>query len=382
MDVDAGKYERKARRKTKRQSMVDVFLGDRDSVHAHVAVTKKRSKQPYGGYSSPCWNTCSNSCQWMFRILCSLPLLIFLAILGIGLFLIPHLMTHQNSNPESSSLRATPAPVTKAPVATTRAPTITRAPATQAEAPNKDVATPLFAKDQVEQRVTQLQGYLKEASADVDLSAPSLVQAIDWVAAYDPAMMALTTTVAQNQVVQRLAMAGLFYATHPKAYANTTNVSPQVSSRRRLSSKEWMTEDSVCQWHGVECENDAIIHLNLTMHSLQGTLPGSLILATDLVELDLSHNKLQGSLPASWTSSFPRLEYVWLQDNHLTGELPASISDWGDTVFHLDLSENEFSGRLPSTLGQLSQTRVLYLHQNHFVGNIPLELGNLATVGK
>jgi hypothetical protein len=322
--------------------------------------------------------------------LCSLPVLIFLAILGTGLFLIPYLMTIQSNSPESSSLRATTAPITKPPVTITPSP-VTRAPATEAaivrpvpeaEAPNDDVATPLFAKDQVELRVSQLQGYLKEAGVNVDLSVPSTVQAIAWVAAYDPAKMALTTASANNQVLQRLAMAALFYATHPKALANTTNVSPQISARRRrLVSKEWMTEHNVCQWNGVECENAAIVHLNLTMHRLQGTLPDSLKLITSLVELDLSHNQLQGSLPASWTSSFPRLEYVWLQHNHLTGELPASISDWGDTVYHLDLSENEFSGSLPSTLGQLSQTRLLYLFNNHFNGKIPLELGNLATIG-
>jgi hypothetical protein len=382
MDVDAGKYELKSQRKTKRQSMVDVFLGDRDFNHAHFAVIKKRNKQRHRG-SSSCWNTCGTACQWVFRILFSVPVLIILAIVGTGSFLFPHLVTRQSSsNAANSSLRATPVPVTTAPIAKTPARTTTRDPATQSEAPKDDFAAPLFSWDQVKQRVTQLQGYLKEASSQVDLSAPSMVQAISWVAAYDPAMRALTTPVTQNHAVQRPAMAALFYATHPMTSAsNVTRGSQHVSSRRRLSPKEWMTDNRVCQWHGVECENDDILHLNLTMRSLQGTLPSSLILATDLVGLDLSHNQLQGSLPAIWSSSFPRLKYVWLQHNQLTGELPPSISDWGDTVYHMDLSENGFSGSLPSTLGQLSKTRLLYLHQNQFEGKIALELGNLATVG-
>ena len=402
MDVDAGKYERKGRRggKKKRQSMVDVFLGDRESIHERIsmATTKKRGQYRFGGGPS-CWDRFMDLIRIMAKILCSCPVLIFISILGAGLIVIPAIMKYQESSSAAIAAAAAttkptpPVPVTPAPVPITPAPTTTPAPVEapssntqQQEQPEDNIATPLFSEDEVKQRVAELEDYMTKSGVSLDLTVPSMVQAISWVAAYDPAMMVLTqgtTTAMQNQVVQRVAMAALYYATHPQASAETTNVSPQISKRRQLQvqgqvrrrrhlpSQEWINEHSVCQWQGVGCQNDAIVHLNLTMQQLQGTLPESLILCTELMVLDLSHNQIQGTLPASWTTSFPRLEHIWLQDNQLNGELPASISDWGDTVKDLRLNNNALTGTVPPEIESFHRLVYLSLANNSMDGHIP-----------
>ncbi|CAB9529383.1 LRR receptor-like serine threonine-protein kinase At4g08850-like [Seminavis robusta] len=406
MDVETGKYEprRKNRRgkSSTRMSMVDVFLGESHNtsdVFSSVGLMKKRGNQKgYGGKS--CWDRCVDCCSAIFKVVCSLPVLIFVAVLSAGLIGIPMYLEYQENHPPAPAPIETPAPVaveTPAPteVPVTDAPVAVPAPQPETTATSAGTATSgtttttaeanladaLFPAAQVERRVAAVENFLNKAGVDVDVSVPSMVQAITWLAAYDPAMLVLSSAI-QNEVVQRVAMAGFYYATHPKEFANTTGVSP-LSGQRFLSNNNniWMSQKNICEWQGLECDNDdLVIHLNMSRHDLHGTLPDSLTLLTDLVELDLSRNLLEGTLPVSWTTAFPKLEYLWLHDNQLTGELPESVGELGDSVFHLDLSENQFSGKLPTSLGQLSATRLLYLHKNKFHGKIPVELGHLPKI--
>ena len=61
----------------------------------------------------------------------------------------------------------------------------------------------------------------------------------------------------------------------------------------------WMSQESVCKWWGIECSlnEETILGINLTNNSIQGTLPSEIVSLGNLQLLDIGSNKLSGTIP-------------------------------------------------------------------------------------
>lgn len=144
----------------------------------------------------------------------------------------------------------------------------------------------------------------------------------------------------------------------------------------------WMSSISICEWYGIECQDSIpkqVVHLNLTANSLKGTIPSELQALTRLVLMDISHNNLSGEIPGRLMNHLP-LNYFMVNHNHLIGSIPYSVSQL-KTIQEFDLSYNQMKGTILPSIGSLSQMRQLNLESNRFSGAIP-SLGTLSELCK
>lgn len=86
---------------------------------------------------------------------------------------------------------------------------------------------------------------------------------------------------------------------------------------------------SICQWFGVECNNDSnIIGIRLSFNKLFGTIPDSIGQLSSLQHLDLRFNQLSGSIPDS-IGQLDILQILDLRSNQLYGTISDSIGRFG-----------------------------------------------------
>ncbi|CAN1755515.1 Receptor-like protein 7 [Linum perenne] len=124
-----------------------------------------------------------------------------------------------------------------------------------------------------------------------------------------------------------------------------------------------------------------LIHLDLFMCGLYGTLSSSVFLLPNLQFLDVSNNdQLTGSLPEFPIGNIP-LKAIYLTDTNFSGKLPDSIKNLV-SLQELHLGSCKFYGRFPSSLFFMPTLQVLDVSNNtqldgslpEFpIGNIPLQ---------
>lgn len=137
-------------------------------------------------------------------------------------------------------------------------------------------------------------------------------------------------------------------------------------------NQKWDLNDRVSQFPGVTVENGHVTEIRMLFNNLNGTLPASLGLLTELRVLELSFNKIYGEIPES-LGNLKKLEVLALNGNHLSGAIPSSIGTLG-TLKQLHLSSNELSGDLPGAINNLSNLEVFNVFDNELTGQLPIAL--------
>lgn len=136
------------------------------------------------------------------------------------------------------------------------------------------------------------------------------------------------------------------------------------------------TDQSPCNWAGVQCEKDRVVELHLPGVALSGQIPlGIFGNLTHLRTLSLRFNALTGSLPLDLASCV-NLRNLYIQRNLLSGEIPLFLFRLPDLV-RLNMGYNNFSGNIPASFDDLTRLKTLFLENNHFSGQIP-ELNRLS----
>ena len=146
------------------------------------------------------------------------------------------------------------------------------------------------------------------------------------------------------------------------------------------NNKDWKSAGSVCTWHGVECENGAVIDLDLSDNNLSGTIPSSLGGLSSLVTLDLSRNQLMGAIPPE-LANLSSLVSLALFRNQLTGEIPSELGRLNNLA-SLIIADNQLTGKIPPELANLSSLQSLALYRNQLTGSIPSSLGGLTSLSR
>ncbi|XP_004503256.4 probable inactive receptor kinase At1g48480 [Cicer arietinum] len=136
------------------------------------------------------------------------------------------------------------------------------------------------------------------------------------------------------------------------------------------------TNQTPCNWAGVQCDQDHVVELHLPGVALSGQLPNGIFgNLTHLRTLSLRFNALTGSLPSDLASCV-NLRNLYLQRNLLSGEIPQFLFSLPDLV-RLNMGYNNFSGPISTSFNNFTRLKTLFLENNKLSGSIP-ELNRLS----
>lgn len=334
MNAEAGKYDvsmRGYRKRGKKDSnanktMVEMFLSEKTSSHQR-------------GF-----------CEC--GVLCLLT--VFIAVVAAAFLLTPFfedlkgpaVFTDMGASSSSSlapTPAATPEPSTNPPEVTTEPPITTDEATSLADTkrptPSISLTSPFFESEEVQQREQALEELLAAQPEGITTNTVAARKANAWIVAYDPAKLDFEDSVA---VLQRYALAVLFFVAHPDVRASTaphgiaqTRQSKSLGDDKkrhlsRLTFVDWMTASHICWWEGVGCnpsEEKHVAQIELAESHVYGTLPPELGMLPELEQLDLSHNRIQGEVPLQWSQSLTKLAILQLHDNQLTGTVPTEFCE-------------------------------------------------------
>jgi Leucine-rich repeat (LRR) protein len=219
----------------------------------------------------------------------------------------------------------------------------------------------------------ELYGFLVRNSFDsgAALNDPSSAQtkAYEWLI-FDTSL----ANYPPQQLLQRYAMATLFYATNGNEW---------------LANNLWLSPQSECDWFNKassldSCNTDQeLVNLELDLNDLAGSLPPELGLLSSLERLTLRGGPvsfLTGTLPSE-LGYLTRLNVFYVRGNKMAGTIPLEIGNW-KSLRELDLSRNDFAGPLPRTIGNFEDLEVFEVSANSLSGLIPTTLGRLQKVTK
>ncbi|XVE71670.1 hypothetical protein DITRI_Ditri10aG0170100 [Diplodiscus trichospermus] len=116
--------------------------------------------------------------------------------------------------------------------------------------------------------------------------------------------------------------------------------------------------------------------LDLSDNNLSGVIPEKLAMGCSSLEfLELSNNRLQGQI-FSTNFKLEKLNELYLAGNNLTGSIPNSLSNCL-SLSKIDIGYNHLSGRIPRWMGNLSNLQIITMPNNHIEGPIPMEFCQL-----
>ena len=131
------------------------------------------------------------------------------------------------------------------------------------------------------------------------------------------------TTNAQQDVIQRFALAVIFHTTNGASWKNST---------------KWLSSSYHCDWYGVKCCEDTfgtaickmdsfgeILELDFYRNHLSGPIPKVVVHLPYLHVMYLNKNKLTGTIPADAFNAMTNFGKLYAQYNALTGTVPFEL---------------------------------------------------------
>jgi hypothetical protein len=207
--------------------------------------------------------------------------------------------------------------------------------------------------------------------------------ALKWITTVDPAQLEPDDPA----LLDRYALA-VFY------------LGSNVETEGWKSSANWMSNQGLCNWKGVECVpllqeateennwtsvtksydgNAQITALSLPSNRMKGVFPAEFAALPSFITLDLSDNDLSGELPTV-LGNMSSLRYLLLRKNAFVGTIPAELVQLTN-LHDLHLGENRFEGTIPAGVDEMTELRALAFSQNLLTGTLP-EMGSLTKLTK
>ncbi|CAB9514510.1 LRR receptor-like serine threonine-protein kinase [Seminavis robusta] len=265
----------------------------------------------------------------------------------------------------------------------------------------------------------------QDVSNPEDFQDPESPQskALSWIVSQDPAKLPVpgaegvkvdNVQQAKRQLMQRYALAVFYFAMETGVEGGNQQQGQRLlrqqqrdaSSSRHLESNEqrdnrrqfdmeWTRGASVCEWPGIQCNNQQeVTTLDASNCLLAGSLPREIFRGTAmpaLTTLDLSYNELQGILPSfapniSMGRSFSdemgnKLEKLYLQHNSIEGTIEPLLDL--PHLTYADLSTNGFTGTIAKAFGtRLTELDTFHLAMNNVGGTLPSELASMTRLAR
>ena len=200
------------------------------------------------------------------------------------------------------------------------------------------------------------------------------------------------STYSPNRLLQRFALATLYYATSEiHAWTTATNwLSYDQNECFWFSAASFGGSEEDGESSGTHASETAVASLTspcndkglyerlwLRANGLHGTLPEEIFWLSSLTSLSLDYNKhLMGSIPTS-VGKLSRLQELALGVNQLTGTIPTELTLLTD-LQHMQLHVNALTGSIPAHIASMTSLKDLVLYGNLLSGLIPTELGTLS----
>ena len=187
----------------------------------------------------------------------------------------------------------------------------------------------------------------------------------------------------QNRILQRLALACIYYATY-KVDSPFTNIEFQGSAVffGWQSDDGWLKDADECSWYGITCNEQGFVEgIDLSGNLLTGSFPPeTALLKESLVRLNLKKNMMYNFADAGtrWLGQLTQLKELDLSETpfHYKG-IPSAIGKLVDLEI-LDISYSLFFGELRDrTFSKLKNLQFLDIGGNSYNSSLPLSIGNL-----
>jgi hypothetical protein len=123
----------------------------------------------------------------------------------------------------------------------------------------------------------------------------------------------------RKNLVQRFALASLFFATRGDNWTKKTN---WLATDEGVHECDWLSDAP----RGLVCHSNQYKILSLNLNELNGTLPDEMWLLSTLVSITFYKQNLQGTRLPTWLGKMPMLENLALYDLGLEGYLPNEIA--------------------------------------------------------
>jgi len=149
-----------------------------------------------------------------------------------------------------------------------------------------------------------------------------------------------------------------------------------------------------CNWHGIWCENDRVVELNLTNNNVKGELlnyieaieklkyliapdnlisgdiPDFIFVKESLIAINLSNNNLNSSIPLN-AELHENVYLLNLASTNLSGKIPTNFFRTSNLT-RLNLSNNNLTGQIPNNIADTQNMQELNLSNNQITGPIPI----------
>ncbi|CAB9515264.1 Leucine Rich Repeat [Seminavis robusta] len=171
------------------------------------------------------------------------------------------------------------------------------------------------------------------------------------------------TLLSEDRILQRFALATLFYATrgptewlqsnhwlnHSRHECDWFQNKDQYTVLGATSNNETIPDGSPCWDPASPNQTDSLQYLRLQQNQLQGTLPPELSLLTNLVRLDLMSNDLTNTIPTE-LGQLSLLQVLGLSENpSLGGTIPAELASIG-SLTRFSVADTNVTGQVPDEL--------------------------------
>jgi hypothetical protein len=90
-------------------------------------------------------------------------------------------------------------------------------------------------------------------------------------------------------------------------------------------SENWLEGALVCDWHGILCQSNRIVEVDLSSDGLTGNLHDAWLLLDACTSIVLTDNALTGPIPGDVFGNMVSLTSLKLQNNQLTGTVPVTL---------------------------------------------------------
>eukprot|EP00036_Acanthoecidae_sp_10tr_P019393 CAMPEP_0206308288 /NCGR_PEP_ID=MMETSP0106_2-20121207/11781_1 /ASSEMBLY_ACC=CAM_ASM_000206 /TAXON_ID=81532 /ORGANISM="Acanthoeca-like sp., Strain 10tr" /LENGTH=323 /DNA_ID=CAMNT_0053739321 /DNA_START=69 /DNA_END=1037 /DNA_ORIENTATION=- len=151
---------------------------------------------------------------------------------------------------------------------------------------------------------------------------------------------------------------------HPADCAGLSSFGTALGWRSWVKSDNWLSDQSVCQWHGVTCGDGRVTQISLEHNGLKGALPEAIGNLTKLSILNLN-----GGRPASYQGC--------VGNNFHNSSIPDSLYTL-TSLTSVNLEYTCLGGGLSPQIGRLTAMESFSVHGNYLSGSIPPEM-NLMT---
>ena len=161
--------------------------------------------------------------------------------------------------------------------------------------------------------------------------------ALQWILEMDAVQHTVDTEEGQSQLLQRYALASIYYSWHGDYWINNDG---------------WLGAETECEWAGISCdERGKIIEISLPGNNLVGHLGPDFELFSSVRMLNVSGNSnLMAELSAPFMINWSKLEVLDASNCAFFSNIPSQLGESWPNIEYVDLTGNGLTGTIPSLI--------------------------------